>query len=830
LSWQTHEHLFELEKQGNLSGIKTIPMIIYLETAEKFCTDVNNNCIEDRIHDAFYRGLGRSVSDSEKRSWRNSMQYMRGVLSDSAIPSDAGVAIEFSIPQTSKRIDFIITGHNTENHRSAVVVELKQWSGVDVTDKNGIVSTFINGGKKETPHPSYQAWSYATMLQDFNEAVRETPIHIKPCAYLHNCPDYSEVKGDFYKDYLTLAPTFTKGETQALRDFISKHLKKGDKGEAMFVIEKGRICPSKNLADSLIGLLKGNREFILVDDQKLVYETALNLAERSRRGQKNVLIVKGGPGTGKSVVAVNLLVELIKRKLVAQYVSKNSAPREVYKAKLTGTLSKSRYDKLFTGSGGYHEVPPNTYDTLIVDEAHRLNEKSGLYANLGENQIKEITQAAKCTIFFIDENQQVHFKDIGRVDAIRRWASATAAEVSELELASQFRCNGSDGYLAWLDNTLGVRPTANPTLEAVNYTFRVFDSPQELRDEIFGRNAEQNRARMVAGYCWKWVSKKQKNLWDFEFPEYNFQARWNLSVDGSLWILKPDSVSEIGCIHTCQGLEVDYVGVIIGPDFLVRNGQIVTNAARRAPSDKSVTGYKRLLKSNPAEAKKRGDEIIKNTYRTLMTRGQRGCFIWSPDPETREYFRTAVGHQQSVARAAVVTVTKQEPLPFALLPDHERDFFVNCIPVFSELRIAAGSWGEECAGFSQSLEAADSWIPLPKGVRSGQRAFVARIHGDSMSPIAPGGSWCLFGPPPEGARHGKNLLVWHASIQDPEGLGQYTLKRWQSVKHVSSDESQEAWQHTTIFLEPVNPAYERIHIAPEEVDSVRVVAELLRVL
>ena len=805
-------------------------MIVYLETAEKFCSDVNDNCIEESIHDAFRTRLGRSVGDSEKRSWRNSMQYMRGVLSDTAIPSDAGVAIEFSIPQTSKRIDFIITGHNAEDHSSAVIVELKQWDDVDATDKNGIVSAFINGGKRETPHPSYQAWSYAAMLQDFNEAVRETPIYLKPCAFLHNCPDHSEIKGDFYKDHLNLAPSFTKGETQALRDFISKHLQKGDKGEAMFVIEKGRIFPSKNLADSLVGLLKGNQEFILVDDQKLVYETALALADRSRNGQKNVLIVRGGPGTGKSVVAINLLVELTKRKHFAQYISKNSAPREVYKAKLTGTLSKSRFDKLFTGSGGYHEVPHNTFDTLIVDEAHRLNEKSGLYANLGENQIKEITEAAKCTIFFIDEDQRIHFKDIGRVDAIQQWARAAGAKVHELELASQFRCNGSDGYLAWLDNTLGVRRTANPTLEDIDYEFCVFDSPQDLREEIFSRNAERNRARMVAGYCWKWVSKNQKNLWDFDFPDSNFQAKWNLSADGSLWILKPNSVSEIGCIHTCQGLEVDYVGVILGPDFLIRDGEIVTDAAKRASSDKSVSGYKKLLKSNPSEAKKRGDEIIKNTYRTLMTRGQRGCFIWSPDPETCEYFKAAIGREQSAARADVVKVIKPKPLPFDPLPEHEREFFVNCIPVFPELRIAAGSWGDECNGFSQSLEAADLWIPLPKGVSSGQRAFVARINGHSMEPLVPDGSWCVFAPPPEGTRQGKNLIVWHASIKDPEGLGQYTLKRWRSNKHVPSDESHEAWQHTEILLEPLNPDYNEIRISSAEADSVKVVAELMRVL
>lgn len=195
-----------------------------------------------------------------------------------------------------------------------------------------------------------------------------------------------------------------------------------------------------------------------------------------------------------------------------------------------------------------------------------------------------------------------------------------------------------------------------------------------------------------------------------------------------------------------------------------------------------------------------------------------------------EYFKAVIGGKQTALRADVIKLCKPKPHPFDALPAHEREFFVNCIPVFPELRIAAGSWGEECTGFSQSLEAADLWIPLPKGVRSGQRAFVARINGHSMVPLVPDGSWCVFGPPPEGTRQGKNLIVWHASINDPEGLGQYTLKRWRSSKHVPSDESHETWEHNEILLEPLNPDYNEIRISPEEADSVKVVAELMRVL
>jgi DUF2075 family protein len=807
-------------------------MIVYLNTVEQFCTEVNSNKIADIIGGKFHSRLGKGFSPSEENAWRNSMQCMRGVLSDPGIPRDAGVAIEFSIPQTSKRIDFILTGFDSEDLRRAVIVELKQWQDVEATEEDAVVRTFLGGNKRSTAHPSYQAWTYAALLEDFNESVRDTPIRLSACAYLHNCPDDSEVKHDFYSKHLEIAPAFTKGENEGLRAFIKRHLQKGDKGESMYLIDAGSIRPSKKLADSLVGLIAGKQEFVLVDDQKLVYERALALADRSRHGAKHILIVRGGPGTGKSVVAINLLVELTKRRHVAKYVSKNSAPRAVYQAKLTGTLTQTRFNNLFCGSGSFVDVPENSFDVLIVDEAHRLNEKSGLYSNLGENQIKEIVHASKCTIFFIDEEQRIHFKDIGRVAELTNWAEACGGNHEQLELSSQFRCNGSDGYLAWLDSTLQVHETANDDLDGIQYDFRVFDSPNELRDAIEFHNQERNSARMVAGYCWKWVSKKNKKIWDFDFPQFGFQAKWNLDTDGSLWIVKPQSVKEIGCIHTCQGLEVDYIGVILGSDFVVRNGEVVADARKRAPHDKSVAGYKQLLRTNPQEAKVRGAEIVKNTYRTLMTRGQRGCFIWSEDEETREYFKNAMRSLRplSFQPLPVPVLKPPAPLPLELLPEEEREFFVNCIPVFPSLKIAAGQWGLDCGCFETSLERAEDWIPLPKGVRPGQRAFVARVDGGSMEPLVPSGSWCVFGPAPEGSRSGMNLLVWHDSIHDPDGHGHYTLKRWESKKVVEPDESGLPWRHEKITLHPANKAYAAIVLGPDAESSVRVVAALLRTL
>jgi DUF2075 family protein len=390
-------------------------------------------------------------------------------------------------------------------------------------------------------------------------------------------------------------------------------------------------------------MLTGNREFLMIDEQKLVYETALHLAKHSGGTRKNVLIVDGGPGTGKSVVAINLLVELTQRGQVVQYVTKNAAPRAVYESKLTGSMSRTRIGNLFKGSGSFTETRPNTFDALVVDEAHRLNEKSGMFQNLGENQIKELIDSAKLSIFFIDEDQRVTFKDIGEKEEIRRWAARCGARVHELALESQFRCNGSDGYLAWVDNVLQIRATANQTLEGIDYEFRVCDSPEELRELVLRRNRLNNKARMVAGYCWDWVSKGKPGLLDIVLPEHEFSAKWNLAADGNLWILKPESVSEVGCIHTCQGLELDYVGVILGPDLVARDGVLQAVPEKRARTDASIKGYKAMLRNEPEKARKKAAGIIKNTYRTLLTRGQKGCFVFSVDPETNDYLKASTG-------------------------------------------------------------------------------------------------------------------------------------------------------------------------------------------
>ena len=387
--------------------------------------------------------------------------------------------------------------------------------------------------------------------------------------------------------------------------------------------------------------------------------------------KKQVVIVQGGPGTGKSVIAINLLGALIARKRNVRYVSKNAAPRAVYEAKLTGTFTKTRISNLFSGSGAFVNDAADSYDTLIVDEAHRLNEKSGLYRNLDDNQVKELIRSARCTVFFVDDDQRVTLLDIGHTEELRRRARELGAEVTELELSFQFRCNGSDGYLAWLDNTLDIRETANPTLGTAEYDFRVFDNPADLHALVELKNRANNRSRVVAGYCWKWPSKKDAQAWDIEMPQFDYRRRWNLDKDGSLWIVTPGSVDQVGCIHTCQGLELDYVGVIIGPDLAYRDGLVVSDATKRASSDQSVKGLKSMLKAEPESALALADAIVKNTYRTLMTRGMKGCYLYCTDAPLAAYLRsrlraapaiTAADDVEAAAPATAVAPSNVVPL------------------------------------------------------------------------------------------------------------------------------------------------------------------------
>lgn len=618
-------------------------MIVYDGTKSDFLRSVEQDTIAYEIEENIYQKMNRHTAKNEFRAWENSLEYMYKVLNDSEIPSDVGIAIEYNIPQTSKRVDFLISGYDEKDKSNVIIIELKQWDRLVAIDgMDGLVETYTGNANRQVVHPSYQAWSYAMLITDYNQAVQEGNIELYPCAYLHN---YRRIQDDpldkkQYQIYLNDAPAFTRGQVDELRSFIKKCVVKGDNKELLYAIEHGKIKPSKSLQDSIAKMLKGNKEFIMLDEQKVVYEEILKASRRSMKdGKKRVIIVHGGPGTGKTVVAINLLAQLTNEEQFCQYVSKNSAPRNVYQKKLKGEIRKSSIDNLFKGSGIYTETGDGIVDTILVDEAHRLNEKSGRYQNKGENQIKEIINAGNCSVFFIDESQRVTLKDIGSIEEIERWALMANAQIQHLELVSQFRCNGSDGYLAWLDNTLEIRETANFDMDDIDYDIQILESPHDVRNVIIERNnASNNKARILAGYCWNWIKEGANDSTVHDIKIGDFEISWNLE-NTSTYAIDENSVNEAGCIHTSQGLEFDYVGVIIGDDMRYENGRIVTDFTKRAKTDQSLKGIKSMYRQNPKHALEVADEIIKNTYRTLMTRGMKGCYVYCVDNKLAEYLR-----------------------------------------------------------------------------------------------------------------------------------------------------------------------------------------------
>ena len=317
----------------------------------------------------------------------------------------------------------------------------------------------------------------------------------------------------------------------------------GDQGKILELVNLSLVRPNKKLVDSIETMIQNKKEYTLFDEQKVVAESIKNKAKLAfQNNQKTVVIVKGGPGTGKSVLAIHLLGELLKIGLMGAYVSKNMAPRVVYKNSLVNQNEISMHE-LFKSSGYFFLDPENKYDFLLVDEAHRLQEKSGMHNNIGENQIKEIINASRFSVFFIDEKQIVTLRDIGTIANIKMFANEANALIYEEELNSQFRCNGSDSYLDFIDSFLyNKRGTYK-----FHFDFQVIETPNELREIIKSKNTNNN-ARLVVGFCWTRDAKNADNQDYMDIKIGEFESSWNLK-HGEAFATRLNAINEVGCIH-----------------------------------------------------------------------------------------------------------------------------------------------------------------------------------------------------------------------------------------------------------------------------------------
>ena len=618
-------------------------MIVYNGNKRLFIDDVRNGEIADKIL-AMLRQKGLwGGQEREFESWHNSMQFMRNIVDDSEIADDVQIAIEYNIPQTSKRVDFIIAGSDKEEKDHIVIIELKQWTKAEVVDDqmHYSVRTYVANDNRIVCHPSYQAYSYSRFLINYSQIIQNDHLELVPCAYLHNFKREfrSALSSEIYKEWYTAAPFFIRDETREFSAFVKKFIqKKSSRGDLLYLIENGRIRPTKSLQDALSSMVNGVPEFTLLDEQAVCFDMCMRtMTQCLIDNKKRTIVIQGGPGTGKSVLAVNLLMSMINKSLNAAYVTKNSAPRQAFLSLLSGNQAHklANIEYLFRSPFGLSKCTLGAYDCLIVDEAHRLVKK--MYGDWGgENQVKECINAARLTIFLLDEDQAVTKSDIGSVAEIKKWCDTLGSRLimnQDTKLVSQFRCNGSDAYIQFIDGILQRNEeTVAPDLPELNYDFQVFDNAVDMREALRAKNAVNNKARMVAGYCYDWNVKNGRGNIDIVLPG-GFQAKWNLAND-KIWAINPKSFEEVGCIHTAQGLEFDYVGVLIGKDLYYDNpsGRVLTNKLAISSDDRSSG----IRSSSDQDARR----LILNTYKTLLTRGQKGCYVYCEDDTLREYFKS----------------------------------------------------------------------------------------------------------------------------------------------------------------------------------------------
>jgi hypothetical protein len=612
-------------------------MIAYNDTFYNFKSHVNNNEVVSIVLEK----LGQKLSDSEKRSIKRASQEMRSVLSIAKIPDDIRIGLEYKIPITSRRIDFIISGSDG-NQDHLIIVELKQWDRVYKTEYPSVVQV----GNREYVHPSWQAYSYRSTIEYFNEAVTVNNINLESVAFLHDykIDYYEDLTDEIYKEAIGFAPVFIENDYEKLGNFIGQYIKYGSKKDILYEIEQGKIRPSKMLIDALSKMLNGNEEFVLLDEQKMIadyiyYKAIKQTRENKIKNKKKVFIVEGGAGTGKSLIAIDLLSKFITKKaLNAFYVAKSSYVKENYIKQLTRNVPRFKMLRnLFKGSGSFIDSKLNEIDCLIVDEAHRLTERTKIaWFYKGENQVKEIINAAKVSVFFIDSKQQIDIKDFGSKEEIRKWADYYGADIYEGEkfiLNNQFRCNGSDEYIAWVESIL-YNERNNEAYKDIDYDIKVFDNIMEMKKAVVSKNIN-NKARIISGDVFPWISMKDKSQIDININ--NFHAQWNRT---KTFATDKNAIDEVGCIHTTQGMEFEYIGLIIGNDLLYRNNKVVTDFSRH-PEGAGEFKRPHQRKINPSD-KDIIDQLIRNTYRVLFTRGQKGCYIYCMDNQLSEYIKCRI--------------------------------------------------------------------------------------------------------------------------------------------------------------------------------------------
>jgi DUF2075 family protein len=621
-------------------------MKLYSGSTEQFVEDTNLNRISSKLENTFYAHFRYTPADSEVRSWRNSLRAMADVVEHAGL-DDHGILLEYKLPTTSKRLDCLITGYNENRRQSALIVELKQWGKTKEARGDNEVQTVLGGGMREVLHPSAQVGQYRQYLEDSHTAFYKgnPPIQLEACSYLHNYKFHPEdpLYAEKFDDLLSENPVFTMNEVPDLSDHLQTLVGEGDGLEVLKSIEEGEYRPSKKLMKHVGDVIKGKDKYVLLDEQLVAYDKIFTQARSGyHESDTQVLIIKGGPGTGKSVISLNVMADLLHEGYNTHYVTGSKA--------FTKTIRKiigKRGSVQFKYFNNYIDADPNSVDVMICDEAHRIRETSNHRFMSPEErsdrlQIEELLSAAKVAVFLIDDDQVVRPDEVGSVDFIKHHAERLGASISEMELEAQFRCGGAKGFLNWINNTLEIKDTANKLWsDDEDFDFRIFDSPHALDEAIREKHRQGHSARLTAGYCWEWSKEtKEDGTLHNDVVIGDFKRPWNARHDATglaenipkahYWAYDPNGINQVGCIYTAQGFEFDYVGVIFGKDLVYDLDEQEWIGNKDESEDFSVYHY----------AKDKFIDLVKNVYRVLLTRGLEGCYVYFMDKDTERYFKS----------------------------------------------------------------------------------------------------------------------------------------------------------------------------------------------
>ncbi len=803
-------------------------MRLYSGSSQQFIDDTIQNQIAEKLKLAFFNYFRYNPAPAEVNSWRNSLRSISQVFQYANL-FDHGVILEYQLPLTSKRLDCMICGKDDSKEDNAVIVELKQWDKCEEAAGDNEVLTWVGGAKREVLHPAVQVGQYQMYLQDTHTTFNTdyNPVKLRACAYLHNYNYYNQdvIFSDKFSAVLSKYPLFTADDVDKLADYLASKMSRGEGLSVLKRVEESKYRPSKKLMGHVGNIIKGKSEYILLDEQLIVYDKVLSCAKRGFRDkQKTVLIIKGGPGTGKSVIAINLMADLSLKGFNAHYATGSRAFTETLR-KIIG----SRGSVQFKYFNSYAQAEPNIIDVLIADEAHRIRKTSNSRftprAQRSEfSQIEELLHTSKVAVFLIDDKQVVRPNEIGSVSYIKKWANDEGCKMFEYELAAQFRCNGSDAFVNWINNTLGIQRTANVIWDQhEEFDFRIFPSPFELEAAIREKVKSGFTGRVTAGFCWDWSMPNEDGTLKDDVVIGDYKRPWDAKPEArrlapgipkaSLWAYDPNGINQVGCIYTAQGFEFDYVGVIFGEDLVYDfdNQEWVGN-----PHKSSDNVVKR--------SKEGFIDLIKNTYRVLLSRGMKGCYVYFMNKDIERFFKSRIeGTPIDEGKALKLSdlVAAEDQLIYKIEQDIEEHLkYTEYLPVYS-LEAAAGNFGR---GMSSHEE---GWAKANIGKKLNRRMFVAKVIGHSMEPLIPNDSFCIFRWGVEGTRQNKIVLVQHNGISDPETGGKYTVKKYTSKKKVFDDGS---WKHEEITLLSLNPDYDPISIPNSEEGEFMVIAEFDSVL